>query len=165
MYPEANDHVPVITMMEASADYPLVNGVPTFVPNGATQYTAAMIPGPCFQEVELDGQHYAGCVGPWINGTPTAQWIQQVRGRWHHWETLYEIESPGGMGDGSAYFWIDGVLSISIVHRLRYFPTTTTPYVWNWTSWTPVYGGGGSIPNDGIGGYHRLKDLYVSGKP
>lgn len=166
IYQAANgDHVAVGTMLHASADYPLdANGNIIHVPNGATQYNAAVVPEVGFNGVEIDGKPVSGGTHEDWFGVPTEQQTQVVRGRWHHFETLYILESDGGHGDGSAFLWLDGILRINWDKRIRFYPTTTTPTPWKWAEWTTVYGGGGSVPNDGIGGYHRMKDLYVSGK-
>jgi hypothetical protein len=152
-------------MMHASADYPLdANGIAHYAPNQATQYNAAVVPEVGFNGVEIDGKPISGGTHEDWFGVQPEQWTQVKRGQWHHWETLYILESDGGHGDGSAFLWLDGKLLVNWDKRIRFYPTTTTPTPWKWAEWTTVYGGGGSVPNDGIGGYHRMKDLYVSGK-
>jgi hypothetical protein len=166
-YEHLGDHPVTGVMLGASSDYPLdANGIAHLVQNGATQYTAAVYPVIAFQQVEIDGTHFDG-VGTnqmWFSVAPESLKLVK-RGQWHHWEVLVIRESDGGHGDGTAKLWLDGNLIINWDHRIRFYPASTTPPVWNWVEWATVYGGGGSVPNDGIGGYHRMKDLYVSGKP
>ncbi len=167
IYPRVDyGQTPVITMFNGSADYPMdASGYATFVPNGATQYNAALFPSICFQEVEIDGNHFAGCTTEQWFGSDPSKFAYLSRGVWHHYETLYTLEAPG-KADGSAKLWLDGHLAVNWDHRVRFMPADqTTNHVWSETIWGPVYGGGGSVPNDGIGGYHRMKDMYVSGNP
>ncbi len=156
---------PVITFFSGSADYPIgPNGYPIFAPNQATQYNAYLQPTIAFQEVEIDGNHFAGVVTQaWMTADST-KWHPIVRGQWHHWETLYTLEDQG-KANGSAQLWLDGQLAISLVNRVRYIPLDqATQHVWHETIWGPVYGGGGSMPNDGVGGYHRMWGMYASGE-
>ncbi len=145
----------------ASADYPLVNGVPVLAPNQATQYDAALFPEMFLSGiVSLNGVPGTAIVRPTQAGGDPVNWPLMVRGRWQHYEFLYITNTPG-VEDGTLQMWLDGVLVISITH-IKY---TDAGSPFTWAAWWPVYGGGGSIPADGVGGYHRLKDFYVSGKP
>ena len=154
--------------VNASADYPMKpGGGVAFVPNGATQYTAGIFPTLCVGSMlQVDSPaNTGGCLNINVgitDGHPET-WpdsFQIKRGRWHHFETLYTLNSAG-QKDGGVKLWVDGNLRIDFTNRLQWTASAT---YWAWTSWTPVYGGGGSMPNDGVGGYHRLKDFYVSGR-
>lgn len=142
-----NQHAPVITMAQATSDY-------------GTQFTAPIWPAACLQGVTgVDGKLFAGCLYEWSDADPL-KWTQVKRGVWHHWETLYELNTKGQY-DGSAQIWLDGKLIINFVHRIKF---TDEQEWWANAYWAPVYGGAGSIPTNAAPiSYHRLKDLYVSG--
>ena len=170
MYSNIGGQNQVAIEINGSADYPMGPGNigAVFAPNQATQYNAAIFPAICLQgTVGIDGVSNNGrCLNVNSNvasGNPAQMpdSVQIKRGRWYHFETLY-IANTAGHWDGGAKLWINGILRVDYTNRLKWIETAE---YWQWTSWTPVYGGGGSIPNDGVGGYHRLKDFYVSGKP
>jgi hypothetical protein len=159
----------VAVEINGSIDFPMGPGGvgAVFAQNQATQKNAALFPAVCLQgNVGIDGQLNNGrCLN--VNagvasGNPPdmPDSIQIKRGRWYHFETLY-IANTAGKWDGGAMLWIDGNLRVDYHNRLQWTPTAE---FWQWTSWTPVYGGGGSIPADAGNGFHRLKDFYVSGK-
>jgi uncharacterized protein YjdB len=152
-----------ISGISASADYKLVNGAVVFDPNGATPYTAAMWPALAFQgDTGLDGDPVNSKVlyPNTISGNPTL-WPQMIRGQWHHIE-IHFVANTTGNYDGTGKMWLDGLLVVDYTNRLRF--SSTAP-VWQWGTWWPVYGGGGQIPTDaGDNQYHRLKNLYISGK-
>ena len=152
--------------LSASADYPLVNGAPVFAPNQATAYTAAINPTVEVQGVvRILGRESEGVSlnlrQNQITGDPVL-WAQVVRGQWHHIEALY-VANTAGNADGTVKLWLDGSLLIDYTNRVQW--TADGPHQWEWTTWWPVYGGGGQVPTDAVNAYHRLKDFYVSGKP
>jgi hypothetical protein len=151
----------VYTNFGGGVDYRLVNGVVEFAPGQATAYTT-----PLFMSVDIQGVvQVDGAFQPSFNlrqnvgpSDPT-QWKQLVRGQWHHIETLY-IANTAGARDGTVKLWVDGTLVIDFTNRIQWSATVDA---WQWTTWLPVYGGGGMVPTDAVNAYHRLKDFYVSG--
>jgi len=152
----------VYTNFGGGVDYRLVNGVVEFAPGQATAYTT-----PLFMSVDIQGVvQVDGTFQPSFNlrqnvgpSDPT-QWKQLVRGQWHHIETLY-VANSAGTRDGTVKLWIDGTLTIDFTNRIQW---SATADMWQWTTWLPVYGGGGMVPTNAVNAYHRLKDFYVSGK-
>ncbi len=183
IYPhEFYGQVRVATMLCASSDY-LVAGKDSAVLDPfhgvyedaewrRRQYAAAIFPCVSFQAAELDGKPSGGSASEWWNGIPIEKIHQFRRGVWHHFETLYTMENVG-KADGSARMWFDGNLIINVDKRLRFFPEdTVNRHFFHDISWNTVYGGGGSLPDDGqcapkstlLCGY-RMKDMYASGEP
>jgi hypothetical protein len=160
----------VAVEINGSSDFAIgPNGVgAVFVAGKATQFNAAIFPALGLQgTVGIDGKSNNGqALNPNV-GVPDAwpeHWadsIQIKRGRWYHFETLY-IANSAGKWDGGAMLWVNGNLRIDFRNRLKW---TETGEFWRWTSWTPVYGGGGSIPSGIPNAFHHLRDFYVSGKP
>jgi uncharacterized protein YjdB len=152
--------------VNGGADYRLdANGNVVFDPNHATAYTAAIFPCICMQGiVTVDSVVFGNAnLQPTQFGPNPVTWPQSAqvrRGVWHHFEVLYTANTVGHK-DGGAKLWLDGQLITDFTNRIQW--SATADY-WMWTSWWPVYGGGGQVPTDAVNPYHRLKDFYVSGK-
>lgn len=169
MYPESwkpsdggNTNVQSGIITTAPSDS-LSDDYKTVYPNYFTQYNALIYPEVGLQgPVIVDGVDYSvqGGVGLFGWTASRGDMYTVKRGQWHHWEVLIELNQPGQQ-DGSVQLWVDNALIIDFVHRIRWLLAETEE--WSWLNYTTVYGGGGSVPNDGIGGYHWARDIYVSG--
>ncbi len=142
------------------ADYKLVNGSVVLAPGQATPYDSALF---LFVEVQdivrLDATVEASVrLNPNTVGDPTL-WRMLMRGQWHHIETLY-VANTAGNNDGGVRCWIDGFLTIDYLNRIQW---STGADNWDWTTWLPVYGGGGQVPGDAVNAYHEIKNFYTSG--
>jgi hypothetical protein len=147
--------------LNGSADYTLVGGIPVFDQNHGTPYTTPIWPMLGLQGiVRVDATFSNANLNPTEFGSDPVNWPQIVRDQWHHIEVLYVANTANAM-DGTAKLWLDGRLVIDFTNRVQW---STTGDYWMWTSWWPVYGGGGQVPADAVNPYHRLKDFYVSGK-
>jgi len=135
-----------------------INGTSDF----GTQYTAPLWPMLALQSIVRVDNNTSGNAILFQNlgAYDPAHRAQVYRGQWHHIEALYVANTAGNV-DGTVRLWLDGTLVIDYTNRVQW---SATADVWQWTSWDPVYGGGGSVPTDAVNPYHRLKDLYVSGK-
>jgi hypothetical protein len=151
------------TVFGGGADYHLDgSGNVVFEPGASTQYNTALFVGVDIQDViRVDGTFASSFnLGQNAIGADPLEWLCLVRDQWHRIETLYTANTAGNL-DGGVKLWLDEELILDFTDRIQW---ATTADNWDWTTWLPVYGGGGSMPSDGIGGFHRLRNFYTSGK-
>ncbi len=126
-----------------------------------TNFTAPIYPCVGLQgPVIVDGVDYSVQGGVGLQGwkSPHSSMLTISRGQWHHWEVLIELNQPG-VQNGTVRVWIDGQITVDFVQRIRWLIAENEE--WSWLNYNTVYNG--PYPNDGIGGYHRIRDMYVSG--
>ncbi len=113
---------------------------------------------PLFSELRLsstpDGE---------VNLTQNLADPEFTRGQWHVWEVLL-IANTGGLANGEAHWWIDGV-KVGGYTGVRY-ANATQPNLWGGPeiSWFPTWGGENGTPV-AQEMYMWMDHYYLSGKP
>jgi hypothetical protein len=155
----------LVYLINASSDYRFSGAVDAsaIVAAGgtATPYNTPMFPQIAVQDIISvdDAQSSAIILNQNWTGDPTL-WKYQHRGVWHFHELYAKANTPGNQ-DGSVKVWFDGFLVIDFANRIKWSNNPTRDKWWS-MFWDPVYNN--MIPMDVVNGYHRIKNLLVSGK-
>jgi hypothetical protein len=95
-----------------------------------------------------------------FNLLPNQRDVEIRRGEWHRWELVLQANTPG-IGDGTAEWWIDGMLAGR--HTGMGFVSSSESNKWQTINWNPTWGGvDGTVPADQTMQFDHVR---LSGKP
>jgi len=154
----------LVYLINGNADWKFSGAVdaspPVFAPNEGTPYNTPLFPTITVQNIiSVDG-NVSSAINLNQNTAPSTEWKYQRRGVWHHHEVWVKSNTPGNQ-DGSVRVWFDGSLIINYTDRIKWSNNPTRDKWWT-MFWDPIYNN--MIPLDASNAYHRLKNLYVSGR-